>query len=287
MSRKTLDDKPAKEKVLTIVKKSGSSFYWAMRLLPLQKREAIFSIYAFCREVDDIADGDNPTEIKRLKLKKWRTEIDNLFEGSPQNLIACALAKPIKNYSLKKEDFIAVINGMETDSSKNLQMKNIDALLLYCDQVACSVGRLSNAIFGLNSEQSWKLSKCLGEALQLTNILRDIHEDAALNRVYLPRDLLRKNGIKTIEITEIIKNPALVDVCKELAERARKNYNAAETISKKCNKKVIRPVLIMMKIYRRLLFLLERRGWEHINVPTKVPKLWKLLFITSILIFQR
>jgi squalene synthase HpnD len=276
-----------KQEVLAIVKKSGSSFYWAMRLLPIQKREAIFAIYAFCRVVDDIADGDDQPKTKLLKLNQWRIEIENLFKGSPKNLIACALDEPLNRYGLNKEDFMAVIDGMETDATNHLRIRNLEALLLYCDQVACAVGRLSNAVFGLNKEQSWKLAKYLGEALQLTNILRDIHEDAELNRVYLPEDLLIQNGIKTTQTAKILKSPALVNVCEELAGRARNNFKQAEEISSTFDKTLIRPVIIMMKIYHRLFVLLERRGWERIDIPIKVSKLWILLLAARILLFKK
>lgn len=283
-----LDDRqlnPDKE-VLSIVEKSGSSFYWAMRLLPPQKRSAMFAIYAFCREVDDIADGEDSLETKRAKLQQWREEISNLYAGQPKNIIARSLAVPLKTYSLAKADFDAVIDGMETDASDQLRLPDMDALILYCDQVACAVGRLSNAVFGLAPEKSTQLAKALGEALQLTNILRDIYEDAERERVYLPKDLLARHGIQGSTINEILEHPGMVEACTELAERARQNFEQAQSIIESCDKTLIRPAIIMMKIYHRLFILLERRGWQHLDVPIKVSKLWKLLLAARILIFK-
>ncbi len=274
------------EKVLSIVQRSGSSFYWAMRLLPAKKRDAMFAIYAFCREVDDIADGGDTPEIKRAKLQQWRVEINNLYDGIPQNLITRALAEPVRTYALSKEDFEAVINGMETDATDQLRLQDMDELVLYCDRVACAVGRLSNAVFGLAPDQSEKLAKSLGEALQLTNILRDIYEDAERDHVYLPKDLLARHGIEGTAINDILEHPGLVEVCVELAERARQDFQQAQSIIETCDKGLIRPAIIMMKIYHRLFVLLERRGWERLDVQVKVSKVWKLMLAARILIFK-
>lgn len=277
--------KPA-DKVLSIVQRSGTSFYWAMRLLPAKKRDAMFAIYAFCREVDDIADGKDSPEIKLEKLQHWRDEINSLYDGNPQNLITRALVEPIETCALSKEDFEAVINGMETDATNQLRLQDMDELVLYCDRVACAVGRLSNAVFGLAPNESEKLAKYLGEALQLTNILRDIYEDAERDHVYLPKDLLARHGIEGTTINDILEHPGIVEVCIELAERARQDFQLAQSIIETCDTRRIRPAIIMMKIYHRLFILLERRGWERIDIQVKVSKLWKLMLAARILIFK-
>ena len=284
ISKEKLDPKA---EVLSIVQKSGTSFYWAMRLLPSQKRDAMFAIYAFCREVDDIADGEESSKIKLKKLQYWREQIYDLYKGRPKNLIMQALVGPLKNYDLAKEDFVAVIDGMETDAIGQVRIKNMDALVQYCDRVACAVGRLSNAVFGLAPEQRNSLAKALGEALQLTNILRDIHEDAKRNHIYLPKDLLAQNGIDNREIKDILESPRLPEVCSELAERTRQNFKQAKSIIKNCDKTRIRPAIIMMEIYHRLFVLLERRGWDSLNLPVKVSKVWKLFLVARILIFNK
>ena len=277
---------PQKE-VLSIVQKSGTSFYWAMRLLPTAKRDAMFAIYAFCREVDDIADGNDTPETKRAKLQHWRNEINQLFEGRPNILITQALSGPLKTYGLNKADFDAVIDGMETDAIDHLQLEDMDALILYCDRVACAVGRLSNAVFGLAPEQGSRLAKALGEALQLTNILRDVEEDAERNHIYLPKDLLAQYGIDNLAANKILNHQGLMAVCTELADRARQDYQQAQKIIEACDKRLIRPAIIMMKIYHRLFVLLERRGWVNIKTPVKVSKAWKLMLAARILVFGK
>ncbi len=272
--------------ITSIVRKSGSSFYWAMRVLPPQKRNAMFAIYAFCREVDDIADGEDDPDTKRAKLKLWRNEISNLYNGNPGNIITNALTGPVAAYGLARADFEAVIDGMEMDAADALRLQDMAELVLYCDRVACAVGRLSNAVFGLSGDQGDDLAKSLGEALQLTNILRDIYEDAERDHVYLPADLLVHHGISGSSVSDIIEHPGVVEVCIELARRAEENYQKASSIIDHCDKKLIQPAIIMMRSYHQLLNLLERRGWEHLDVPVKVSKIWKLILAARILIFS-
>ncbi|MFP6710929.1 MAG: presqualene diphosphate synthase HpnD [Rhodospirillales bacterium] len=274
------------EDVLSIVKKSGTSFYWAMRLLPQEKRDAMFAIYAFCREVDDIADGDEKPSTKREKLDLWRDEINSLYDGKPNNFITRSLAKPLKTYNLAKEDFDAVIDGMEMDAVDQLSFQDMTELTLYCDRVACAVGKLSNAVFGLRGEQSRALAKSLGEALQLTNILRDVKEDAERNHVYLPADLRARHGMEGEAVNTIIKHPGLAEACRELALQAEKDFLEAKTIIDQCDKTLIQPAIIMMKIYHRTFILLQRRGWNRLDSPVKVSKAWKLLLAARILIFK-
>ena len=283
-----LRTKPAnlEKKILAIVKQSGTSFYWALRFLPLKKREAMFAIYAFCREVDDIADGKDPFKEKLTQLKKWRAKVDDLYNNSPTDLITHALAEPIKNYNLNKQDFIAIIDGMETDSVDQLRIPNKAALAVYCDQVACSVGRLSNNIFGIEPTLGIKLAKFLGEALQLTNILRDIHEDADRDRVYLPRDLLVLHENDKMVINEILEHPGLIGACKDLEKLNKEKFKQAEDTIKECDTKLISPALIMMRIYCQLFVLLKRRGWGNYELPVKVSKIFKLWTVVRVLIFK-
>ncbi len=259
-----------------IVKRSGTSFYWAMRILPKPKRAAMFAIYAFCREVDDIADGSDRPEVKMGFLEKWRTEIKRLYDGHPEHIISLALADPIKIYNLDREDFLAIIDGMEMDAVKELRIVNMAELELYCDRVACAVGRLSNQVFGLTGELNRDLAKALGDALQLTNILRDVHEDAERNHIYLPSELRAKYGINGNEVSEIIDNPALSKVCGEIAEIAADRYRQADEIIEKCGKHLIRPATIMKSIYFQLFCLLQQRGWDRLELPVTMSKFQKM-----------
>jgi phytoene synthase len=283
------ESKPSnlEKKILKIVKQSGTSFYWAMRFLPKQKRNAMFAIYAFCRTVDDIADGVDPLNEKLLQLKKWHHKINKLYNNNPTDLITHALAQPIKNYNLNKQDFIAIIDGMETDSVTQLRIHNKAALMVYCDQVACSVGRLSNNIFGIEPILGEKIAKYLGEALQLTNILRDIREDADRDRLYLPRDLLLKHGNNKMVIDEILTHPGLIGACVDLERLNTKKFKQAEDAIKECEIKLIKSPLIMMKIYYQLFIRLQRRGWKNFDIPVKMSKMLKLWIVVHVLIFKR
>jgi phytoene/squalene synthetase len=156
---------------------SGSSFYTAMRILPRAQREAMFEIYSFCRLVDDVADSSDPHIERRLRLAEWRRHIELLYAGRPPAELR-ALAQAVRDFSLRKEDFLAVIDGMEMDAAEDIRAPEWVKLDLYCDRVASAVGRLSVRVFGIGEQDGLALAHHLGRALQLTNILRDIDEDA-------------------------------------------------------------------------------------------------------------
>ena len=173
---------------------SRSSFYRGMRILPRAQREAMFEIYSFCRAVDDIADDPGPRERRREQLAQWRADIDAVYRGAPPAELA-GLAQAVRTFDLQREDFIAIIDGMEMDVVADIRAPDRPTLDLYCDRVACAVGRLSVRVFGMEHDAGIALAHHLGRALQLTNILRDLDEDASLGRLYLPRELLQAAGI--------------------------------------------------------------------------------------------
>ncbi|MHA1598261.1 MAG: presqualene diphosphate synthase HpnD [Alphaproteobacteria bacterium] len=260
-----------------MVKGAGTSFYWAMRLLPLNKRRAMFAIYAFCREVDDIADEEGEVADKRRRLDDWRAEIEALYAGHPSTPISTALSEPVRAFGLKKPDLIDVINGMEMDAGKSVRIADMAELELYCDRVACAVGRLSNRVFGIDEAQGEIVAQALGQALQLTNILRDVAEDAGRDRLYLPRDLLARHGISPDDAAAVVGHPELPKACAELADLCRRRYAQADTALAPCERSQMRPAIIMMEIYRRIFQRLLKRGWRRINDPvglSKVEKLW-------------
>ena len=167
-------------------KASGSSFYTAMRIMPKAEREAMYAIYAFCRAVDDIADDGRGTRAeRRTALDAWRTDIEALYADRPAGA-AEFLAKAVRRYGLRKADFLTVIDGMAMDVAEDIVAPNLATLDLYCERVASAVGRLSIKVFGMDEEPGFQLAHHLGRALQLTNILRDLDEDAAIGRLYLP-----------------------------------------------------------------------------------------------------
>ena len=174
---------------------SGSSFYTAMRILPRAQREARFEIYSYCRLVDDVADSDAPRAERLHDLSVWRDRIAAIYAGNPPAELA-ALAGTVRDFGLRKEDFLAVIDGMEMDAAQDIRAPDWTTLDLYCDRVASAVGRLSVRIFGMDEAEGIALAHHLGRALQLTNILRDVDEDAGLGRLYLPAEALRSAGVE-------------------------------------------------------------------------------------------
>lgn len=267
-----------------MVRQSGSSFYWAMRLLPPEKRAAMFAVYAFCRVVDDIADGSDSLDQKRAALSSWRQETENLFSGNPQHPIALALAGPVAKYDLDKADFLGMIDGMEMDAVDTLQIPDLETLQTYCDRVACTVGRLSTKIFGVEDNLGRDLAKSLGEALQLTNILRDVAEDAERKHIYLPADYLRRHGISIQDPMVLVSDANLSDVCRDLAQLAEQRFAESRALIRKCNYRDVRPAAIMMYIYHRLFLKLQRAGWRDFEQRVTLSKAEKLLLAIRCLV---
>lgn len=255
----------ARDHVQTVVAKAGSSFTLPMWLLPKQRRQAMFAVYAFCREVDDIADEPAPEAEKRARLAEWRAEIERIYENRPVRATARALVRPAAAYGLRKEDFLALIDGMETDAGAAIRGPAMAELELYCARVAGAVGRLSVGVFGATEAAADDVARELGQALQLTNILRDLQEDAERGRLYLPDELLEKHGIESRDPAAVLAHPALGLVCGDLAQIARKRFaNAAEALAK-CARRPMRPAYAMMEVYRRILDRLEARGWQRLD----------------------
>ncbi len=263
--------------VENIVRRAGTSFYWAMRRLPESKRRAMYGIYAFCREVDDIADGDGTSEDKLAQLGQWRGEIERLYGDQPRTPVTLALSRPVGAFGLDKEDFRAVIDGMEMDAAPEIRIADMDELTLYCDRVACAVGRLSVKVFGLADEVGKRLAFAQGLALQLTNILRDISEDARCGRLYIPRDLLDSYNIADGDLSSVLRHPAFPKACDILAGVAEQNFEKADAVIAECDRDKIRPAIMMMETYRRIFAKLKRRGWQYLDLPvglSKPGKLW-------------
>ena len=262
-----------------IVRRAGTSFYWAMRRLPENKRRAMYGIYAFCREVDDIADGGDAVEDKLAGLGQWRGEIKRLYGDQPRTPVTLALSRAVGEFGLKKEDFSAVIDGMEMDAVPEVRITDMDELTLYCDRVACAVGRLSVQIFGLGEEMGKKLAFAQGQALQLTNILRDIADDARQGRLYIPRDLLDFYNIAAGDLSSVLRHPAFPKACETLAGVAEQNFEKADAVIAECDHVKIRPAIVMMETYRRIFAKLKRRGWRRLDLPVSLSKLGKLWIV--------
>lgn len=249
----------------------GSSFYAAMRILPRAQRDAMFQIYSFCRHVDDIADSDGPRPQRLQDLQQWRDDIDALYRGTPPSRLRDYPAS-IERFGLKREDFLAIIDGMEMDVPADIRAPDEATLDLYCDRVASAVGRLSVRVFGLPEADGLELAHHLGRALQLTNILRDLDEDAGIGRLYLPKEGLTRAGIASTDPLVVARHPAVPLVCAPLVERAIAHFAKADAVMDRNRRRLVRAPRIMSKYYRSILQLLIARGFAPPRAPVKLGK---------------
>lgn len=257
---------------------AGSSFYFAMRILPRARRDGMFEVYSFCRRVDDIADSAAPRRDRLDRLARWRDELDALYAGDvrPEHR---RLARAIAAFDLRKEDFVAVIEGMEMDAAEDIRAPAFERLDLYCDRVASAVGRLSVRIFGVAEPAGQRLAHHLGRALQFTNILRDLDEDAAIGRLYLPCEALRAAGIAGDDPQAAVAHPALGLVCEELVARARDHFRQADAIMDGCPRASVRAPRIMSCVYQAILDDLVARGWDLPRPPVRISRLQLLRIV--------
>jgi phytoene synthase len=249
------------------VEGAGSSFFWGMRVLPPAKREACFAVYAFCREVDDIADGDAPQQEKRAALAEWRAEIERLYAGAPNRAVTRVLRRAIEDYGLERDAFLALIDGMEMDANGPIRAPSLDELKLYCARVAGAVGRLCVRIFGIPGPEGRALAESLGRALQLTNILRDLVEDADQGRLYLPRELLSAQGISARDPRAALSDARLPLVCAALGAHARASFAEADAIMARLDAVAVRPARIMAEVYKRPLARMTAQGFRNVTAP--------------------
>ena len=257
---------------------SGSSFYAAMRVLPREQREAMYQIYSFCRQVDDIADSGGPRPERLAALQQWREDIEALYQGRPPARLQDYVAS-VQTFDLAREDFLAIVDGMEMDVPQDIRAPDMATLDLYCDRVASAVGRLSVRVFGMARDDGILLAHHLGHALQLTNILRDVDEDAAIGRLYLPRERLVQVGITSTEPLEVISDPALPKVCAPLVERARMHFEKADEVMARNPRRVVRAPKIMSKYYRAILELLVARGFASPRKPVRLNKMARIAIV--------
>jgi phytoene synthase len=259
---------------------SGSSFYAAMRLLPLSERTAMFAVYAFCREVDDVADEPGLTTAERLaELDAWRNDVTALYQGR-ETKRTLHLVEPVRRFSLRQEDFRAIIDGMQMDAEGPIRAPTFETLDLYCDRVASAVGRLSVHIFGMPDAPGLTLAHHLGRALQLTNILRDLDEDAAMGRLYLPAEALAAAGIASREPQAVVNHSNIDRACRWVAERARAHYEAADAVLKARPPGRLRSPRLMREVYDRILRGMEATGWAPPRRRFKIGKgrlIWIIL----------
>jgi len=255
---------------------SGSSFYYSFLFLTPERRRAITALYAFCREVDDIADEVQDADIARAKLGWWRAEVANLFERKPQHPVTQALAPAVAKYGVTQAKLNEIIDGMEMDLTHH-RYADFDALKLYCYRVAAVVGQLSAGIFGYRNARTLDYAYHLGLAFQLTNIIRDVGEDARRDRIYLPADEMQRFGVSDADILHRRYSDGFVKLMSHQAERAENHYREAIDALPAEDRRDQRPGLIMASIYRTLLDEIRRDGFQVMNQRislTPLRKLW-------------
>ena len=250
---------------------AGSSFYAGMRVLPKAQREAMYAIYAFCRAVDDVADEGGTRPERLAGLARWRDAIEAVYAGRTTAATA-GLHEPIRRFKLARVDFLAIIDGMEMDAREDIRAPSEAKLDLYCDHVASAVGRLSVKIFGIAPVDGEDLAHHLGRALQLTNILRDPDEDAAMGRLYLPKELLEQAGIAGTDPHAVLAAPRLGEVCTAILARARKHFDAAERLMAGQPRRTTRAPRLMAVVYRTMLDAMEARGFAPPRPKIKMSK---------------
>jgi phytoene synthase len=241
---------------------SGSSFYFAMLLLPKMEREAMFAIYRYCRLVDDIADdGTRARGARAQELDAWRADLQDLYAGGDGGR-AAFLKEAVQRFQLSQSDFLAVIEGMDMDVAADIRAPSLATLSEYCDRVASAVGRLSTRVFGMEEKRGRDLALSLGHALQLTNILRDLDEDAAIGRLYLPRELLANAGIATDDPLTAVADPRVDEVCRALAARAMDNFVAANRLLRSKPQGHLLAPRLMTAVYSAMLKKMLAAGWK-------------------------
>jgi phytoene synthase len=266
-----------------IVKAAGTSFYRGMRILPPDRRAAMYAIYAFCRLVDDIADEPAPIEDKRRGLSAWRDRIAGLSKGQATDPTTRVLLPAMQRFHLREADFLAVIDGMATDAETVVIAPTEAELDLYCDQVASAVGRLSVRAFGADNAAADQVAWHLGRALQLTNILRDLGEDAARGRLYLPREWLLAADVPC-EPAAALASAGLPAVCRRASRKAHSHFKAARSAMLRCSRRAMRPARLMAATYEALLSELDRRAWQAPAERVSLPW-WRRLLVAAKLAF--
>ncbi|MGB0748897.1 MAG: squalene/phytoene synthase family protein [Magnetospiraceae bacterium] len=269
---------PTKEDYATvqaITRQARSSFYWSLRIMPNPQRSAMFAVYALCRVLDDIADGPLPAADKVTQLEAWRDELHAAFKGNPAQPITRVLAAVNRHYHFPLPEFDALIEGMLMDANGPLVGPDLAEMELYCRRVAGTVGRLSLAVFGRCDAAALAFGDHLADALQLTNILRDQAEDAAVDRLYFPREVLQRHHIP-VTPQDALTHPDILKVRGFLGARARAAFRQAEAALEGQPRQGLGPALMMMATYTEILNRLEKRGWGDVS-PLHFPRHEKLL----------
>ena len=254
-----------------------SSFFSELQRLAIQRREAVRALYSFYRELEDIADSDASRLLKQILLGDWRSEIGLLFAGQPRHDVTRGLSEAIHLYDLRCRDFLAIIDGM--NARTDIRAPSFAQLDRYCEQVAVAICRILVRILGEPSPAGKRVAGELGKALQFTYILRDLAEDARLHRLYLPRELLHAQGIFATMPNWVLAQPALPDVCHDLALIAEQHYAAAVEALAACPRWTMRSTAVMLAVNHALLQELIARGWRRLDEPVRIPSWQRLALV--------
>ena len=261
---------------------AGSSFYAGMRMLPKAEREAMYAIYGFCRAVDDIADAPAPEEDKRAELEAWRGALDRIYQGQASHALERELVDAIRKYGLPREEFDLILEGMLIDAAPAVRIADRDALSGYARRVAGAVGVLSCRIFGASGEAAKSFAIALGETLQITNILRDLDEDAAIDRLYLPLDMIEKAGIGVdCDGRTIIADPRIGEICGALAGELEDRYRRLPGMMPPGQAGAFRSALIMQHGYEAVFRKLRARGWVRRGPRLRLSKTERLATVLA------
>lgn len=256
--------------------RSGSSFYYSFLFLPPERRRAITALYAFCREVDDVVDETRDAGVARTKLDWWVSEVERMFQGQPQHPVTQALQVHLGSYDITRSRLLEVIDGMRMDLDQNRYL-DYEGLALYCRRAAGVVGEMASGIFGRTDEQTLRYADRLGLAFQLTNIIRDVGEDARKGRVYLPIEDLQRHGLTVADILSCRHSDRFAALMQFQADRARQCYREAYSLLPEADRRTQRPGLIMSAIYSTLLDEIERDGFLVLDRRTSLTPIRKLL----------
>ena len=254
---------------------SGSSFYYSFLFLPPDRRRAITAMYAFCREVDDVVDESTDPQVAQAKLTWWRGEVAGLYAGRPNHPVTRALQPHLETFSLRRRQMEEIIDGMEMDLTQSRYL-DYPGLAKYCYHVAGAVGLLAAGIFGYSNPRTLEYAKALGTAFQLTNIIRDVGEDARKNRIYLPMDELKRFGVPAADILNARYSDGFTQLMQYQAARAREKYAEAFAALPPEDRRAQRAGLIMAAIYRTTLDEVERDGFKVLTQRTSLTPIRKL-----------
>ncbi len=262
---------------------NGRTVFWGMQLLPRAKREALYTLFAFVRHLEDVVESSIDLAEKQEILSMWREEMNNIFDRKvPATDIGRRIYKNCMRFKLPKEEFLNLVDSISANIDNPLQAPSLKQLSGYCRGVGGMTGSLSLRVFGCTDEQTIKdLSTSLGLALQITNILRNVKEDAQNGRLYIPQELLEKAGITATDPKSVVVDKNLASARRELAQIAAENYRKVYEILEKQDKTTARPIRLITDIYKRYFDIMEKRGWEIISPKPHVSKWCKLSILTK------